>query len=466
MTRALWWRFVVISTVFALLLSGIYLLVVRQTNGSSNLAVQRGIYLFVAHLVESAPYQQSVNSIEDYRSESPMLALKLWVLTAKGEVIASNSAQVPPLKWLSMAKPMQIHEVTFYARWFPSAPELILVRLRDPKPTYLLVGNELGLPMRRLLFLQSMLFIVTIGGASFLGLVLTTVYLRGRSRAAKDVIARMEAGDLSARFSIERFDSFGNLMLDFNRMAAEIERLVRRLQSAENTRRELLQELGHDLRTPLTSLRTAIETLEEHRDVMPPEQQGEFMRVIHSELDYCQRLLDDLFFIADLSEPRYRQGAQTVDLRALLTNELHVDETGVMAPVYRSDLRCSFDAQLENAQITGDPHLILRAFRNAFDNACKHARAQVKVSLIARERCIDIVIADDGSGMTAAAMEKFGQRRAQRLPIAGSSTAVSLGLGSVIIKSIIDLHGGHIIVTSGQVDASIAGTELTLSFPK
>ncbi len=85
---------------------------------------------------------------------------------------------------------------------------------------------------------------------------------------------------------------------------------------------------------------------------------------------------------------------------------------------------------------------------------------------LAREGdCVTVQIDDDGAGMSAHAMASFGQRRSQRLVDAGGQAPASLGLGSVIARAIVALHGGQITLASSVSDPGCAGTRVTLAFP-
>ena len=299
----------------------------------------------------------------------------------------------------------------------------------------------------------------------FSALLLVTFYLRGRSTQVKQVIARIESGDLGARFAGDRLDAVGGLMLDFNRMADEIQRLVARLETTERARRELLQELGHDLRTPLTSMRTAIEALAAHGNAMSSAERDEFMNVVSGELAYFSKLIDDLFFIAEIDEPRYRKNAERIDLAGVLASEVLAAQAG---PRGGRDVRIEFtgDEDAGACAIRGDAYLVSRLFRNALDNAARHAHSYVRASVRTSEAGIDIVIEDDGEGMAAETIATFGQRRNRRFFGSAGSNATSLGLGSVIMRTIVDLHHGRLAITSRAVDPVVPGTRMTISFPR
>ena len=468
MSRGLWLRFFGISVFFALVLSGLYLFLIHEVAGRPSDEVQRSIYLFLARIVEEKPYAESVQRVERYRTESPAMPLDLWVVDAVGNVLASSTGDAPPVRLQKIPRPQRIHEITTRGRFFSGGPALAVVRLDAVDPTWLLVRNP-GTPARGTFLVLGALFVVTLIGAIFLGLLLVTFYLRGRSQQARRVIAQIESGDLVARFDIDRIDAIGGLMFDFNRMADEIQRLVARLQTTERARRELLQELGHDLRTPLTSLRTAIETLAAHGNAMDTHERAEFLAVAASELAYFGKLIDDLFFIAEIDEPRYRKEAERIDLAALVASELHAAEGNLRAATEggTGGLQFVFEnraAAMAQRTIIGDPYLVSRLFRNVFDNTVRHARSCVRVTVASEGTWVNVVIEDDGEGMTAEAIERFGRRRSQRLLDGSAKASASLGLGSVIIRTVVDLHGGNLKLESERIDPAITGTRMTISF--
>jgi signal transduction histidine kinase len=465
MNRGLWLRFFGISVFFALVLTGLYLFFMHEVAGRPSDEVQHSVYLFLARIAEERPYAESVKRIERYRAESPAMPFDTWVIDAAGNVLASSTSAPPPARLQRMARPQQVHEVLTRGRFFSGSPAIAIVRLDAPEPTYLMVRNP-GTQARGTFLILTVLFAATLVGAIFLGLLLVTFYLRGRSQQAQRVIARIESGDLAARFDADRLDAVGGLMLDFNRMADEIERLVARLQTTERARRELLQELGHDLRTPLTSLRTAIETLMAHGATMPESERAEFIAVAAGELAYFGKLIDDLFFIAEIDEPRYRKEAEYIDLAALVDSEMRAAAAQCRSEG-RENLRIEWQ-HMDNARtrqpILGDAYLVSRLFRNVFDNAIRHARLRIVVSIVADSGWVTVDVEDDGPGMTADTIARFGERRRRRMPDGSSSAGVSLGLGSVIIRTVVDLHGGRLKLESAATDPAIHGTRMTVSF--
>lgn len=474
MSRSLWLRFFAISVFFALLLSLFYLWMIREVTTRPGDEVQRSMYLFIARIVEGHDYAEGLRLVQTYRRESPAIPLEMWIVNADNQILASSPADaIPPAALLQRAKPGVIHEVVARGRFFSGTAASAIVRLQSDQPSYLLIHNP-GTPARGAFFTMATLFVVTLVTAILLGLLLLTLYLRMRSAEARRVIQDMEAGNLSARFTSGRLDAIGGLMQHFNAMANEIQRLVVRLQAIEKSRRELLQELGHDLRTPLTSLRTAIDTLSVHGEAMEQQERDEFFAVVSNELDYFTKLIDDLFFIANIDEPRYRNQASSVDLCDLLKAEtghaVHMQQQAGQALefVLEIDADCEQGSQ-RGGLITGDTYLISRLLRNVFDNAARYAQSKVRIHLSVIDAELALSIEDDGPGLSADAMFRFGQRRDTRLLFQGlpsRQAGMSLGLGSVIIKAIVELHGGHYEIANGEARSEYPGARLSLRFPR
>lgn len=462
MTRGFWLQLLAISVFFTALSGAVSLFVFQRVSSAASTESRRNTYLFLANIVESAPYAEALQRYERFRSDSPSVGRSIWILSGDGIVYAANTTEPPPAEWMQFPKPQHRHEIFAKIPGFSQFADLVLVKLDKPDPTYLLVRPEKNSPNKTIAGAEVTVFLFGLFGTTFAGLTMIFAYLRRTSKEARQVIEQMRHGDLHARFAIRTFDEIGNLKLDFNAMADEIERLVARVQVTERTRRNLLQELSHDLRTPLTSLKTSIETLTQYREKMTTAQQQELLVVAQSELDYFMHLLEDLFFIADLGEPSYKKSLELVDMPALCAAEVRARTLAQPHLQWQLQDRTGSDAKVE-----GDPLLLLRMLRNSLDNAAKYAKERVNITLVADTEFVQICIEDDGPGIGADASQSFGTRRKHRIPSDSAVASLSLGLGSVIIKAIVDLHGGDVKIASLAANAELrTGTVLTIRLPR
>lgn len=369
---------------------------------------------------------------EDQRSKP-----SLWLVNDKGMILSANNLQGLPIEWEKLPKPRKVHGITSNEDVLFD-PKTFVIRLDTDPKTYLISHNQKTLFQGPFLWIQGAHTFTTAALAMFFALSILFFYLRRKSRQARVVLNRLERGDLKARFDIKRFDEFGNLLGDFNRMADEIERLVNRVNMTEASRSQLLQELGHDLRTPLTSLNTSIETLGLHFSELEETDRRELFTMMTADLHYFKELLEKLTIVATIEDPRYKATTEYIRLDKLLDAELRNRALGP------DKIQWKFDTE-ENVRpvILGDEHLITRLFKNALDNASRFARNTIQVQLRELRDSIEILILDDGPGLTPEAIRAFGQRR-ERRSIKERSHEFSLGLGSVIMKTIAEAHDGSI----------------------
>lgn len=298
------------------------------------------------------------------------------------------------------------------------------------------------------------------------GLTLFVIYLsvRKKVRDADFVISELHKGNLKARFAVDRNDEFGQAMLRFNQMADEIEHLVSHLKSVEVSRRKLLQELAHDLRTPIASLKTLLETLESSSDKLDEKTKSELLSLSNKEINYFARLVEDLLVLSQVDEPKYNSATSGVSISLLLQEEIYDIE--LKNPLKKINFKSDFPEG--QPLIQGDVKLLKRMLRNALENSVSFARSELWVSINnLGNGSYSINVADNGQGFRPEDLSQFGERRITRqITDGGGQGRVSVGLGSVIMKKICEVHGGE-LRADNRIDESgvIKGAIISFRFP-
>lgn len=279
---------------------------------------------------------------------------------------------------------------------------------------------------------------------------------------AGEVINELQRGNLKARFPIKKMDEIGVAMSRFNIMADEIERLVEHLKNVEKSRTVILQELAHDLRTPLASLKNLIEILHFKQDKLNKEASAELLEMSLREVQYFERLVEDLLFLSQVSEPHYKSENGSVNLKETIDSEIEA----VLANTKNKQIELINSAV--DPKTLGDIHLIRRAVRNALSNSASFAKSKVFVELKSDEsQQLIIQISDDGPGFSEEALQNYGVRRVTRVSDPALPGRVSLGLGSVIIRRVVDLHRGSLKVENlFDADQQVTGSRLQIILPK
>jgi signal transduction histidine kinase len=386
----------------------------------------------------------------------------LWLVSQKGTILSSNTNHPLPIDWVNLSLPKKSHTIKSNEEKLLFEPKTFVIKLNTTPVTYLISRNEQTLFQGPYLLIQGTHTFMTAALAVFLALSISFYYLRRKSIEAGKVLSKLGSGDLKARYEIKRFDEFGSLMLDFNQMANEIERLVMRLRETETSRSNLLQELGHDLRTPLTSLATAFETMRDHHELLSQGDKAELYSMIETDIRYFKDLLEKLTLIATIDGPHYKSSAEKIDLFSLLNTEIQSRQIAS-----GDSLSWTLEKTKEfSPYIRGDSHLITRLFRNAFDNASRYAQSSIAVKLNDHKEKLEILIMDDGPGLTTDSLLSFGKRRERRQIKEKEMESFTLGLGSVIMKTITEVHGGELIMSNIMAQGSVKGACLKVEFQK
>ncbi len=243
-----------------------------------------------------------------------------------------------------------------------------------------------------------------------------------------------------------RWQMMGQLV----RRNAELERLE---QLAER-RAEQVNALSHELRTPLSMIKGAVDLLREGKPGPLTAAQERFLQVVDHQcsqvIGVCESLLIQAKIEAGLFTPRPERVDITVIVRDVVT---------AMRPLCaQKQQRISLDTPQVVPRIRADPMLMAQALTNLLSNASRFTTTggsiDVRVMLI--DTGVAIYVTDDGAGMTREERHRLFQRFATGRPLADGT-----GLGLVITKTIVELHGGEILVHT----ASARGTTFLLTLP-
>ncbi|HEU4893083.1 MAG TPA: ATP-binding protein [Vicinamibacterales bacterium] len=242
--------------------------------------------------------------------------------------------------------------------------------------------------------------------------------------------------------------------------ATELEQLARsfnivlgRLGSALSTQRRFMADASHELRTPISILRTAADvTLS--RPVRDEEEYREALSAISQQASRLTRLVDDMLVLARADGAGYPVVLAPVDLTALVSDcvrELRPPADGNGITVRTS---------LESVMLEGDDTLLRRMFSNLFGNAVKYTPSggSIEVSLTKAGREVVLRVADTGPGIPAGDRERVFERFVRLDPARGAG---GVGLGLAIARWVAEAHGGRLqLVSSGP-----GGSVFAVSFP-
>lgn len=294
----------------------------------------------------------------------------------------------------------------------------------------------------------------------FLGIVCTIGFMilifRKQTRSMDRIIERLKKGDLKARVEIGKFDDFSQSKIKFNQMAKEIESLVNSLRLAESSRKTLMSELAHDLRTPITSLKSILEIIKDRRDVLNKDKVDSLLDTSVKEVDYFSLLVDDLLFLGQVNLPQYKKEDVKIRVKELLDLEL--------SDIASRYSKLEFKIECEDETFVNmDQKLFTRLLRNALENACSFASALIIVRVVKNDdKSVRITLEDDGPGLSEENLNNFGQKKFSREMRHFENNRISIGLGSVIMKSIVESYGGSLNIENKSDGLKVTGAVLTI----
>ena len=352
----------------------------------------------------------------------------------------------------------------------------------SPEPLLLTITETDGddryrLAMRRVLLPKHQVaFIVVVGGSletideelsallDTLGFVVPVAlllaggagwFLAHRSLAPVVVMAerarRLGGEDLSRRLPV------ANPRDELGRLACAFNELLGRLEASMQQQRQFMADASHELRTPITTTRTAANVaLQQRRE---EDDYRQTLVIIEQQATRLSRIVDDLFTLA-------RADAGTYPLRR---QPMYLDEIVDEAVAGARILATTRDVRVEcttvpSASLTGDEELIRRMLTNLLDNAVRHSPAGSLVTVALRSTAAGfaIMVTDQGPGIPAAnqphIFERFYRVDASRSRASRDSGA---GLGLALVRWVAMLHGGSVALTA----STAAGSTFTVELP-
>jgi two-component system, OmpR family, sensor kinase len=256
---------------------------------------------------------------------------------------------------------------------------------------------------------------------------------------------QLGAGRLEARAVESGEDEIARVARAFNSMATDLAARDAALRASDQQRRQMIADVSHELKTPLTSMRGYLETLRMPEMSLGAEDRARYIDTIERETHRLERIVQDLLDLA-----RLEGGGATLDSRVFALERLfgHVmDRHQLEARERQVALAAYVDPSAD--QIVADPDRLEQVIDNLVANALRHTPAGGRIELRAGtgEHGPWITVADSGSGISPEHLphvfDRFYKVDASRV-----SGAAGSGLGLSIAKAIVERHGGSIEVTS------------------
>jgi signal transduction histidine kinase len=293
------------------------------------------------------------------------------------------------------------------------------------------------------LALATVLLLFAGGIAMSLGYFLTTALtddIVTLSRAARQI----SQGNLNVRVPATGRNEMAELAGTFNGMAAQLEATARKQRELDTLRRDLVAWVGHDLRTPLASIRVMVEALADGM-VEDPATVQRYLQTTQRHIRSLSALIDDLFEMAQLDAGGLPLEKCPGSISDLISDTLET----FSALATRQGLRLEGSVEPGIDPLPMDTQKIGRVLANLVSNAVRHTPAGgvVEIRAFAAGEAVQVEVRDTGEGIRSEDMphvfEQFYRGEKSRSRDTGGS-----GLGLAIAKGVVEAHGGRIGVES------------------
>ncbi len=298
---------------------------------------------------------------------------------------------------------------------------------------------------RILYFLVILLFVLSIAALSFITSRTIVLPIKKLAEGANEVAN----GNLDYKIDYKSTNEIGRTVDAFNDMSARLKASLDDRDRIEQSRKEMIAGVAHDLRTPLTSVKGYVEGL---RDGIAdtPEKRERYLNTIYDSTLSMERLLDELLTISRLELGNIELKSEPINMKEFVfdcENEIRplLEEKDYSFEVINN---CS-----ENDIVILDTARFSRVIQNIVSNSMKYSRkgvrGEIKLEAQSYEKSVILSISDNGIGVDSENLSKIFETfyRADK-----SRTRVQdgSGLGLAVCKQIVELHGGHIWATKNE----------------
>ncbi|MFD7012490.1 sensor histidine kinase [Rhodococcus jostii] len=293
---------------------------------------------------------------------------------------------------------------------------------------------------------------VALGVASLAALVVTWYFSRRLQRSVTEVSSAATAV-ADGRYDIRVTSP--HLGEDFDALAEAFNRMAAGLESVETTRRQLLGDLAHEIRTPVSVLEAYMEALEDGVETLD----ADTITMLRDQTRRLVRFSDDVRSLAHAEESRTSIEPTWVDPAALLSTALIAAADRYAA----KEVALASRVPAHLPRLWADPERLGQVLGNLLDNALRHTPGGGRVEVTAGQRSelLAIEVTDTGDGIAAEHLPHLFERF-YRVDAARDRAHGGAGIGLAIAKALVEAHGGHITASSAGPGT---GSTFTITLP-
>jgi len=291
--------------------------------------------------------------------------------------------------------------------------------------------------------------------------VFSFIFLMMQRKTARDIetianaVQQISEGDLTTKLDVTGEGELTEIAENISRMEKDIRDLIEKERNSEQSKTDLITNVAHDLRTPLTSIIGYLELLRKNNSISP-EMRQKYLDIAYNKSERLQKLIEELFGFTKISYGKVNLNIKEVDIVKLLAQLLEESYPNFA----KNGLSYDYVSNTGSQIIEADGDLLARLFDNLINNAIKYGKEgkRVKVNLRADKEIVTIKIVNYGYVIPEKELplifDRFYRTDHSRTTQNGPG---GTGLGLAIVKNITDMHHGAVSVSS-----DLSGTVFTV----
>lgn len=286
---------------------------------------------------------------------------------------------------------------------------------------------------------------------------LLTRRMTGEIRVMEKEVMQMAGGDFHIRLKTDLDGELARIAAGINMLAAHVEEMQTAAEAAERTKNELITDVAHDLRSPLTSIIGYIDLVKNQGPSLDERQKEKYLDIAYTKAEKLNHLIADLFNLTKISYGQMPMEMTRIDLISLLSQT--VDE---FYPVFEEhDLECLMETDVRSCMIEADGAQLFRVFDNLLTNAVRYGSYGKKIRISTHTGLDEITVhvINYGNIIPEESLPRLFDKFYKVDPSRNSESG-GTGLGLAIAKGIVESHGGRIGVTS-----NFSGTDFFVTLP-
>ncbi|MEP6513118.1 MAG: HAMP domain-containing sensor histidine kinase [Parafilimonas sp.] len=288
--------------------------------------------------------------------------------------------------------------------------------------------------------------ILTLLAALLIGLVIFRVFTRNH-RKIIEVMQKFRKGDINARIEIKSTGDTKQLADSFNEMANILTQNLDKVNAIEMLRRELIANISHDLKTPVSVIQGYAETLQMKELTLADSDRRRYINTILQNTQKLEKLVNELFELSKLEANQVVPKKEPFSISELL-NDMY-NKYQLIAKEKNISLETELSKDLP--PVYADVSLIERVMQNLIDNAIKFTPegGMIMIRTHRYDNHVEVIITDSGIGIPESEQDKIFTRY-YRTTDNFMDLKESAGLGLTIAKRILELHNSSLTFKSKE----------------